>query len=141
MDTSPFIIERTYNAPVQQVWEAITNKDKMKEWYFDLEEFKPEVGFKFEFWGEDKGLRFLHKCEVTEVIPGKKISYTWRYEEQGGDSEVIWELFPEGNKTTVRLTHTGLHTFPQDLSSFRKESFARGWTDFVGTALRDYVER
>ena len=33
---SPFIIERTYNAPRNKVWRAITSKDDMKQWYFDL---------------------------------------------------------------------------------------------------------
>ena len=45
MNKSPFVIERVYNAPIQLVWEAITNRDQMKQWYFDLKEFKPEVGF------------------------------------------------------------------------------------------------
>jgi uncharacterized protein YndB with AHSA1/START domain len=43
----PFTIERTYSASVKKVWEAITDKAKMKQWYFDLSEFKPEVGFEF----------------------------------------------------------------------------------------------
>ena len=49
MDTSPFIIERTYNAPIHNVWRALTNRDEMKKWYFDLAEFKAEVGFEFQF--------------------------------------------------------------------------------------------
>ncbi len=44
MKTEPFVIERTYNAPISKVWKAITDKEEMKEWYFDLAEFKPEVG-------------------------------------------------------------------------------------------------
>jgi len=56
MQTTPFIIERTYNAPVDMVWQAITDKNKMKQWYFDLAEFKKEVGFELSFSGgtEDK---------------------------------------------------------------------------------------
>jgi uncharacterized protein YndB with AHSA1/START domain len=33
METEPFIIEKTYNATIKQVWEAITDHAKMKEWY------------------------------------------------------------------------------------------------------------
>ena len=29
---TPFTIERTYNAPVENVWKAITDKDEMKKW-------------------------------------------------------------------------------------------------------------
>ncbi len=35
-EDEPFIIERTYNAPVSKVWSAITDKDQMKQWYFDI---------------------------------------------------------------------------------------------------------
>ncbi|HQW02016.1 MAG TPA: SRPBCC domain-containing protein, partial [Saprospiraceae bacterium] len=51
MSFPPFIIERTLNAPIDRVWQAITNKSQMKQWYFDLADFKAEVGFQFEFIG------------------------------------------------------------------------------------------
>jgi uncharacterized protein YndB with AHSA1/START domain len=47
MENDPFVIERTYNAPIAKVWKALTDKNDMKQWYFDLSEFKPEVGFEF----------------------------------------------------------------------------------------------
>ena len=36
---APVKVEVLLNAPVKQVWSAITDKEKMKPWYFDLEEF------------------------------------------------------------------------------------------------------
>ncbi len=42
MKNEPFVIERILNAPVERVWRAITDKDEMKNWYFDIPEFKPE---------------------------------------------------------------------------------------------------
>ena len=53
-EDQPIIVERTYNAPIEKVWNAITNKDEMKKWYFDLAEFKAEPGFEFQFYGEGK---------------------------------------------------------------------------------------
>ncbi|WP_316812363.1 SRPBCC domain-containing protein [Pedobacter heparinus] len=49
METKPLIVERSYNAPIEKVWKAITDRDQMKEWYFELKEFKAEKGFKFQF--------------------------------------------------------------------------------------------
>jgi len=49
MKDEPIVIERTFDAPVAKVWKAITDKDAMKQWYFDLPEFKAEVGFEFQF--------------------------------------------------------------------------------------------
>jgi uncharacterized protein YndB with AHSA1/START domain len=55
--SDPIIVERTYNAPIAKVWSAITDRDEMKKWYFDLAEFKPEPGFEFQFYGEGKTRR------------------------------------------------------------------------------------
>jgi uncharacterized protein YndB with AHSA1/START domain len=34
---------------LRSVWKAITNAADMKQWYFDIPGFKPEVGFEFSF--------------------------------------------------------------------------------------------
>ncbi|HYJ64426.1 MAG TPA: SRPBCC domain-containing protein, partial [Parafilimonas sp.] len=51
MNNESFVIERTYNAPVNKVWKAITDRDLMQQWYFNIAAFKPEVGFEFTFDG------------------------------------------------------------------------------------------
>jgi uncharacterized protein YndB with AHSA1/START domain len=138
----PFEIERTYNAPIAKVWKAITDKEDMKQWYFKLDEFKPEVGFEFRFsGGPDEGPQYLHVCEITEVVPLKKLSYSWVYDGYEGKSLVTFELFDEGAKTRLKLTHAGLETFPADNKDFAKENFAAGWTDIIGNLLKEFVER
>jgi uncharacterized protein YndB with AHSA1/START domain len=138
---APFVIERTLKAPITKVWKAITNKDEMKRWYFDIAEFKPEVGFEFRFSGGDENKQYLHVCRITEVIHGKKIAYTWQYPGYGGNSKVTFELFEEGqNQTKIKLTHEGLETFPKDNPNFAKESFAEGWTHIIGKLLKEHVE-
>jgi len=137
--TEAVVIERTFNAAVARVWEALTDADEMRVWYFDLKEFKPEVGFEFEFTVEHEGTRYHHLCKITEVIPQKKIAYTWRYAGEEGDSLVTFELFPEGDKTRLKLTHEGLETFPK-LPAFARTNFERGWTEIIGSSLKQYVE-
>ncbi|MES2373548.1 MAG: SRPBCC domain-containing protein [Bacteroidota bacterium] len=139
MQNEPIVMERIYNAPMYTVWNAISNKDEMKKWYFDLAEFKPEPGFEFSFLAGEEGKEYLHLCRVTEAIPEKKLSYTWRYDGYEGDSEVSFELFPEGDKTKLRLTHKGLETFPP-IQDFKKENFVAGWTHIIGTALKEFLE-
>jgi len=137
----PFVIERTFNAPVARVWQAITDKSQMKHWYFDLAEFRPEVGFEFQFEGGPDERKYLHLCKVTEVVSGKKISYSWRYDGYEGISEVSFELFPDGNKTRLRLTHRGLETFPASNPDLAKENFAEGWTSIIEGSLKDFLEK
>lgn len=140
MKNEPFVIERIYNAPIEKVWKAITDKEDMKKWYFDLAEFKPEVGFEFQFEGGNEDRSYLHLCKVTEVVTGKKLTYSWRYDGYEGNSFVSFELFPEGQKTRVKLTHEGLETFPQNIPDFAKENFAAGWTEILGTSLKQFTE-
>ena len=141
MKTTPVVIERTFDAPVERVWRAITDKNDMREWYFDLEAFRPEVGFEFEFAGVgNDGKTFRHLCTVTEAIPNRKLAYTWRYDGYPGMSVVTFELFGEGNKTRVKLTHEGLETFPPT-PDFGKENFINGWTSLIGTLLKEFVEK
>jgi uncharacterized protein YndB with AHSA1/START domain len=134
------MIERILNASVEQVWEAITDNKKMKQWYFDIETFRPDLGFEFRFSGGDENKQYLHLCKITEVIPGRKLSYAWRYEKETGESLVTFELFPEGDKTKLRLTHAGLETFPANDPGFAKESFAKGWEFILGISLKNFLE-
>ena len=137
------VIERSYNAPIDKVWKAISDKNEMKKWYFDLSEFKPEPGFEFQFYGEGKqGEKFLHLCKVIEVIKPKKLTYSWQYDGYQGISFVTFELFPEGNKTRIRLSHQGLESFPVTAhNDFAKENFMEGWTHIIAIGLKEYVEK
>ncbi|MGC3991968.1 MAG: SRPBCC family protein [Chthoniobacteraceae bacterium] len=137
--TEPFIIERTFDAPVEKVWSAISDREQMKHWYFELEAFRAEEGTEFEFTVEHEGMTFRHRCTVMEVIPQKRLAYTWRYEGHPGDSLVSFDLIAEGAKTRLKLTHVGLESFPAT-PQFARANFMRGWTHLVGTDLKEFVE-
>lgn len=140
MKNNPVVVEELLNAPVERVWEAITDKEKMKQWYFTLDEFKPQVGFEFSFPGQGhKGENYIHLCKITEVVPNKKLQYSWRYKDYEGNSTVTFELFPEGDKTRLRVTHEGLETFPQQNADFARESFNQGWTELITKLLPNYL--
>src|ERR1044071_5766421 len=134
------VVERTLKAPIARVWKALTEVDQMRQWYFDLKEFRPEVGFEFEFVVEHEGNNYHHLCRVTEVIPQKKIAYTWRYKGEPGNSLVTIELFPESNMTRLRLTHEGLESFPKT-PAYARKNFEAGWTAIIGTELKQFVEQ
>jgi uncharacterized protein YndB with AHSA1/START domain len=135
----PLVLERVFNAPVALVWKALTDTNDIPHWSFDIRQFEPRVGFEFEFWGGDSKNRYLHRCAVTEAVPEKRLAYTWRYEGYAGDSLVTFELFAQGSKTRVRLTHSGLQTFPK-IAAFARSNFDAGWTELVGSSLKSFVE-
>jgi uncharacterized protein YndB with AHSA1/START domain len=139
MEAEAVVVERTFDAPVARVWKALTDVEEMRQWYFDLKEFKPEVGFEFAFIVEHERMTYHHLCKVTEVIPQKKIAYTWRYKGHEGDSLVTFQLSADGDKTRLKLTHEGLETFPKG-PSFARENFLKGWTEIIGSELKQFVE-
>jgi uncharacterized protein YndB with AHSA1/START domain len=139
VETQPLVVERTFDAPVEMVWAALTTPEQMGRWYFDVENFKPQAGCEFRFVVEHGGNTYDHRCQVTEVIPQTKIAYTWRYHGHPGDSLVTFELSSSGKKTKLKLTHTGLGNFP-DKPQFARKNFERGWNMLIGDSLPDYVE-
>jgi len=142
MNSNLFTIEHTYSAPIEKVWKAISDKNEMKKWYFDLAEFKPEVGFEFRFTGGPSPDRqYLHICVITEVIQNKKLTYSWRFDGYPGNSFVTFELFPENEKTKLKFTHAGIESFAvskkPDLAA---KNFPDGWNHIIGKALKEFVE-
>ena len=133
------VLERTFDAPIERVWNALTDVEQMRQWYFDLKEFKAEPGFEFEFVVEHDGNKYHHLCKVTEAVPQKKIAYTWRYKGEPGDSLVTFELFANGDKTRLKLTHEGLETFPKT-PAYARKNFEAGWTAIIGSELKQFVE-
>jgi len=137
-----FVIERTYPITTDRVWNAITKPEEMKLWYFDLPDFKPEVGVEFQFMGGPSADRqYKHLCKITEVIAGRKLAHSWRYEGYTGNTLVTFEFFDEGAQTRLKLTHKGLESFPSDNPDLAKENFAEGWTMIIGTSLKEYLEK
>jgi len=107
--------------------------------YFDIAHFEVKLGSEFEFYGSKDDKRYFHLGKVTEVVPNKKLSYTRKYKDTPGNSEVHFELFPEKDETLVKITHTGLNSFPQDDPDFAVASFKQGWTHILGENLKNFV--
>ncbi len=137
----PIIVEQTYNTSIESLWKALTEIDRMQQWYFNnIPSFKPEVGFMTQFTVTNGGRAFPHRWEVTEVEPLKKISYNWKYEGYPGDSQVTFELTEDNNQATLKLTHQVLEPFPTNIPEFKRESGQAGWEYFIQKSLKEYLE-
>ena len=138
MDTNkPLIIERTFDAPVDAVWTAISDREAMKHWYFDMEGFTPEVGCNFGFTHVGATVTRVHLCQIKEIEKNRKISYSFRLGGNPGDSLVTFELFPEGDKTRLKLTHTGIETFADPVQEIK--NFTGGWNTLINIRLVEYL--
>jgi uncharacterized protein YndB with AHSA1/START domain len=142
MSDNTVTVEKVFDAPVEKVWNALTNKDELREWYFNLDDFKPEKGFEFSFAGQGrKGEEYVHLCKVLDVVPHKKLQYSWRYKNYPGNSVVTFELSEIDGKTLLKLTHSGLDSFAENGPDFAIQSFNGGWNEIVNTMLENYLKK
>lgn len=135
-----YVIERKFNCTPERLWRAISNRDEMEKWYFNLKEFKAEPGFEFSFEGGPEDRVYVHECKVIDVVPEKKLSYSWTYKGIPGYTVVSWELFPSGDGTLLRLTHSGLESFPADNPDLAAHNYDQGWRHIINTSLAKYIE-
>lgn len=137
----PIVFEQEFDVPVDELWRAITDRDQMVQWYFaEISAFVPVVGYQTEFVLQVEDRDIVHRWEVTEVIPGQKITVTWRFKDIPGDGAVTWELAERGAGSSLRLTNTGLETFPQDDPLFTRESCEGGWRYFINERLKPFLD-
>ena len=138
----PIIVEQSFNVSIKTVWNAITEIDQMRQWFFNnIEDFKPEVGFKTQFNVQSEERNFLHLWEITEVDPFKKIVYNWRYGDYPGNSFVHFELFEQNIKTLLRVTSVVTEEFPDNIPEFKPESCRAGWNYFIKQNLKEFIEK
>lgn len=142
MKKDTITLERTFDAPIGDIWRALTVKELMKEWYFDVAEFKAEKGFEFQFSaGETPEKQYVHLCKVLEVVEGRKLVYSWQYEGYEGYSVLSFELLEVADGTKIKLTHTGLDTFPATNPDFVFSNFEGGWSYFIDTSLPEFLSK
>lgn len=138
----PIIVEATYSTSAENVWEAITQLEKMRKWFFpNIESFHTEVGFETSFAVQSGERTFTHLWKIKEVIPFKKISYNWRYEEYESNGFVEFEIFEKKEGTQLRLTNIVTEDYPSDVAEFKRESCIGGWNYFLGERLKAFLEK
>ena len=139
---APVIVEEILNSTLEKVWNALTVKDEMVQWFFDnIPSFKAEVGFKTQFNVQAPSRNFMHLWEIREVIPLERLVINWKYEDCAGDSFVIWELENLGTQTKVTLTTKVIEDFSDDYPEFKRESCVAGWNYFIKENLKSYLEK
>ena len=138
---NPVIVEQYFNCSPKKIWEAITNADRMRKWFFDnIPEFRAEVGFQTEFNVKSNDRNFIHKWEIIEILTEKEIIYNWKYEGFEGDSVVKFQIYEENDGAKLTVTHIVLEDFSDNVPEFTRESCFNGWQYFIKQSLKNYLE-
>jgi len=109
---TPITVQYKINAPAEKVWKALTDKNEMKSWYFDIQDFALEIGKEFNFFEPGGENKYHHQGEILEIIPNQKLKHTWSYPDFSALKTIVtWELLPEDGQTLVKLTHENIENF------------------------------
>jgi len=139
-DHRPITASVTCEAPIDEVWRAISDGEVMPRWYFaEITTFRPEVGFEARFTVHLEHRSYEHVWRVLEARAPEHLVYTFVYEGLPGDARVRWSLEATDAGTIVTVVHDGLHTLPQDDPAFAREAGVGAW-DYFLKRLRAYVE-
>jgi len=142
------VIERMLPGPIERVWAFLTESDKMAQW-IAAADIELKVGGAVQlFFGnndlspvkEETPEKYKGSCDedatmqgrILAVEPPNLLSYTWS-EEEGGPSEVTFELEELAGKVKLVLTHRKL--FQDDTMV----GVAAGWHTHVAIMI-DIVE-
>jgi len=94
------ILRRTYEAPIDEVWDALTNPDRIGRWFLPISgDYR--IGGHYQFEGNAGG-------EILECARPNRLRATWAYG-PGEPSEVEVRLASAGDdKTVFELEHTAV---------------------------------
>ena len=130
--------QQIQTSPIK-IWQALTEKNQQKEWYFDIPDFELQIGSNFHFYESGESKEYLHRCEILEIIPEKRLSHTWTHPSHSkGSSVLTWDLIPNETGTLVELKHDGVETFADAGPAFSIANFEMGWKNIL-TMLKLYL--
>jgi uncharacterized protein YndB with AHSA1/START domain len=120
--------EIVIEAPAARVWEHITDSKKIAGW-FHPNTFEARVGaaFTIECCTEEKGKVF---GVVKEMVPHKKLVYTFQSNMIKVETLVTITLAPEGKSTRLTLVHSGWDQLPPSEQNI-SDQFDGGWGTFL----------
>jgi uncharacterized protein YndB with AHSA1/START domain len=133
-------LERTLDAPAEKVWRYLTEADLRREWFMGGSDARPDGEFELvvdhdnlsdepapypESYAAYKGNVWREK--VTRFEPPRLLETSF----QGGKNGVVrYELFPEGERTRLVVTHSGI------VSGTGAQDFGTGWNSHM-TVLQE----
>lgn len=123
-------ITEFFGVPPEEVWKSLTDSEVLADWLMP-NDFVAEVGRPFTFvpdhvtpWEGDV------KCEVLELVPHKRMVWSWETSGMNRPSRIEFVLVPKENGTELRFKHVG------DADEGLAKGLKGGWPDRFGLLKR-----
>jgi uncharacterized protein YndB with AHSA1/START domain len=137
------LIKWYFPHPPEKVWECLTEPELIARWLMK-NDFRPVVGHKFQFHTKPipkMGFDGNIYCEVKEVIPAKKLVYTWKGGPKPGiielDTLLIWTLHEKDDGTEIILEHKGFKGLKNYITSI---IMSAGWKKHINVRFGKILE-
>jgi uncharacterized protein YndB with AHSA1/START domain len=118
--------EIVISATAAKVWEHITDPKRIAGWLME-NDFEATVGKEFSMNCNTEG---EIACVVKEIVPERKLVYSFRSEDIPVETLVTITLAKEGDRTRLTLVHSGWDTLPPDQQGIA-DTYDGGWAGFL----------
>lgn len=122
--------ELVVEAPIEQVWEALTNAEHLSKWFGDSAEIDLRPGGRARFgWSE-----FNDSSEAIVEVVDRRSRFSFRWEAlrdtpvEQASTLVEFSLESVGEGTRLTLVESGFAALPEDAYDHRFEENSSGWT-------------
>ena len=123
-----------FKASRETVWEYLTDKDKMGEWFFfanaDLAE-----GSNYEFFDKQEDGSHIKRCwgKVLEMQKPSRLVYSFTIDMLGGNMTTItWNLEEVAGGTKLSLSHQGIEKAAGEAALAILTALDAGWDRHFG---------
>ena len=136
-DTQDIVVDEVFPHAPETIWKTLTTGDLIDRWLMKSTGFEPVEGTRFTLQTTPAGAwdGVIH-CEVLEVVPNERLSYSWRGGHDGNAEYgsrlatiVTWTLAKVGGGTRLRVVHSGF-VLPKNATTLR--NLREGWKQVVG---------
>src|ERR1700737_1824125 len=128
-------------APAPAVFAALTSPTELTKWFPSkaVSDLRPGGKYTYTFVNKANPSAPTEKAgEFNEVVPNKKVSYSWPVDGDAALTTVEFTLTDLGGETEVALAHTGFGDGPESDAPY--DSHTHGWTVFM-TNIKTVLER
>ena len=136
-DTRDIVVDEVFPHTPEMLWRTLTTAELIGRWLMIPAGFEPTKGKRFTFQTTPAGAwDGVIQCEVLEVRPNERLSYSWRGGHEGNteygsrlDTVVTFTLAKVEGGTRLRVVHSGFIT-PKNDSAYKNMS--GGWKKVIG---------
>jgi uncharacterized protein YndB with AHSA1/START domain len=130
--TDRIVICAQIGAPRDRVWRALTEEERIAEWWGSYVSLDARPGGRLtERWTDAGGREVVTSGEVLRLIAPRTLELTWADDDWDEPTRVLFKLEEAADATRLTLEHWGWEAFP---SSSREElirAHASGWSQHV----------